>query len=275
MRILFEKFQGAGNDFVMIDKRSLKVVLSQVQIAFLCDRHFGIGADGLMILEPLNAGEVRMDYYNADGMPAGLCGNGARCTAAWMASKIKGADIIHIMASDGIHPAELIAKQGNEYVVRLKMADQNLPQEREKNAYFLDTGSPHHIAFVEDPARIDVQEEGARIRNSAPYAPYGTNVNFARKEKQGLRLRTFERGVEAETLACGTGAVATALTQAFLDGRNGLGEYQVLMPGGKLIVKYVFQESGFSNVFLEGPATFVFSGELLMPPYEQDRETKA
>ena len=275
MRVFFEKFQGAGNDFVMIDKRSLKNPLTRAQIAFLCDRHFGIGADGLMMLEPLNEEEVRMDYFNADGMPAGLCGNGARCTAAWMGSKTAATVDVRIFSTDGIHPAKIIGKRGDGSVIRLEMADQGLPQEQGSNAWFMDTGSPHHIIFVEDPSRSDVQEDGSRIRNSARYAPYGTNVNFARKEAQELRLRTFERGVEAETLACGTGAVATALTQAFLDGRKGPGEYQVSMPGGKLIVQYVFQGSGFTNVFLEGPAAFVFSGEIILPDNEQDRETQA
>lgn len=274
MRIVFEKYQGAGNDFVVIERRSLKHGLTQEQIALLCDRRFGVGADGLMVLEAISASEVEMDYFNADGLPAGLCGNGARCAAAWMKRKTQLETEIHILASDGPHRAHLLSHFGNEFRIRLKMLDQLLPQEKE-NAFFLNTGAPHHILFVDDPNQVDVEKEGARIRNSASYAPYGTNVNFVSKNDKVLQVRTFERGVEAETLACGTGAVAVALTQAFLDGTKGQGEYQVLMPGGMLLIRYTFDGVRFSNVSLEGPATYVFTGEILLSDNEEDRETQA
>jgi diaminopimelate epimerase len=261
MRISFDKYQGAGNDFILISRATLPRDLITAEIAFLCHRRYGIGADGLMILDSDAANVVRMEYYNADGLPAGLCGNGARCTAAWAARNMNFSRSIHIQASDGMHRAEMLSSLEEEDRIQLSIPDQAVPQQSAEG-YFLNTGSPHHIVFVPDPARVDVEKEGARIRHSQVYAPFGTNVNFVRKRETGLEVRTYERGVEAETLSCGTGAVAAALTQAYLDESQGRGGYEVEMPGGKLKVNFEFNGAKFFNVSLEGPATFVFKGEI-------------
>jgi len=258
MKINFSKYHGAGNDFILIDNRKRSVELSAVQIALLCDRHFGVGADGLMLLQESDKNDFVMRYFNADGNEASLCGNGGRCIVSFA----RHLDIIRnktsFMAVDGQHEAKILTSAENVDIVNLKMNDVDSWEKKGKDT-ILDTGSPHFIRLVSDVDEIDVFTEGRKIRNSATYGKDGINVNFVSTEEDGLKIRTYERGVENETLACGTGAVAAALS-SFFDNYNS----PVLLnaSGGALKVSFDHKENKFTNIWLEGPATFVFDGEI-------------
>ncbi len=262
MKLQFSKFQGAGNDFILIDNRNQNWKLSTEIIEWLCDRHFGIGADGLMFLENSEYADFQMTYFNSDGKESSMCGNGGRCIAAFANSLGIGKEKLVFRAIDGFHEAEILQNQN----VRLKMKDVESVTGVENN-FFLHTGSPHFVTFVENAQIIDVVAEGRKIRYSEPFSPSGTNVNFAHylEEKQ-LFVRTYERGVEDETMACGTGAVAAAIA-AYLfqhnSERNNIFHIHTL--GGELKVSFSKEKCGFKNVYLEGSAVFVFSGEINVP----------
>jgi diaminopimelate epimerase len=264
--ISFQKWQGAGNDFIIIDNRNGQWQEFEAQlIQRLCDRHFGIGADGLMMIENSELHDFEMVYYNSDGLPAEMCGNGGRCIAAMAASLDVFQNKARFLATDGLHEAEVV-KEG---WIRLKMSDVNIIKklkmpfpgtDSSSDGYFLNTGVPHLVLFVQDAAAVDVDAEGRRIRHLEQFVPAGTNVNFVRNTDGILTVRTYERGVEAETLACGTGNVAAALAAeyAFNEGRTG---YECKALGGDLGV--TFQREGdqdFREVWLEGPALKVFEG---------------
>lgn len=261
----FGKFHGAGNDFVMVDGRDYPL-LPAATIASICDRHRGIGADGLIILHPEQHGILRMNYYNADGRESTLCGNGGRCAAAWANKQKLAGQSLELWASDGLHQAKIIKREGDVWQIRLQMADLAVPQLK-AGAYFINTGSPHHIQYVEDIETTDVHNLGRGIRYTQEYAPEGTNVNFVQRAGDLLLVRTYERGVEAETLACGTGTTAVALTEAWLKQEAGPGCKRIAMPGGHLAVDYEAHKTGFRNVWLEGPATYVFQGEIILPEH--------
>lgn len=256
MQIQFYKYQGAGNDFVLIDCRQKPLSLTSEQIEFLCHRRFGIGADGLMLLKPHAEFDFEMDYYNSDGSGGTMCGNGGRCIVAF--AKFLGIfdTKTTFVASDGPHEATVDDKA----LVKLKMIDVEQVEEHE-GSMFIYTGSPHYIKFVEDIQFEDVYNEGRRIRYSDTYKEEGTNVNFVSRAKNGINVRTYERGVEDETYACGTGSVAAAIAfyKKFTPSST---EIPVKVKGGNLEVS--FQESGnkFTNVFLKGPAQLVFKGEI-------------
>ncbi|REE82189.1 diaminopimelate epimerase [Lutibacter oceani] len=255
MSLHFYKYQGTGNDFIMIDNRSLSFKKTNTDlINKLCDRRFGIGADGLILLEPSELADFKMIYFNADGNEGSMCGNGGRCIVAFA----KQLNIIKnettFDAVDGLHYATI--KEG---IVSLKMI--NVKSIENSNSHsFLNTGSPHHISFSENIDKINVKELGAEIRYGAPYFNEGTNVNFAEKiSDNSFKVRTYERGVEDETLACGTGvtAVAIAAHNTRLTNNNSI---NIKVLGGDLEVSFDKENDTYKNVFLKGPAMFVFEG---------------
>ena len=262
----FTKMNGAGNDFILFDNRTGDIDLDRNQIAQLCDRHRGIGADGILLLEkPTNRADFRMRYFNADGGEAEMCGNGARCFARF-ANKVGGQKAkISFETPAGVISAEL---KGD--LVTLRMTEPtdlrlnvDLPVMAEnKTIHFINTGVPHVVIPVAKIDDADVRREGAAIRHHKMFSPNGTNVNFIEKrEPNKIAIRTYERGVEDETLACGTGIVASALI--FAASENTKGPISVIARGGDEL-EVGFEKSGdrFRNVTLTGPAEFVFEGTI-------------
>src|SRR4030095_14581675 len=260
----FTKMNGAGNDFILVDNRAGDIDLDRYQIAQLCDRHRGIGADGILLLEkPTNRADFRMRYFNADGGEAEMCGNGARCFARF-ANKV-GEQKAKISFET---PAGVISAELKGDLVTLRMTDPtdlrlniDLPVVAEnKTVHFINSGVPHVVIPVGKIDDADVRRDGAAIRHHKMFSPNGTNVNFI--ETRGpnrIAIRTYERGVEDETLACGTGIVASALI--FAASESCEGPVAVLARGGdELQVSFEKAETGFRNVILTGPAQFVFEG---------------
>ncbi len=263
MTLNFTKMNGAGNDFVVIDNRNLDKSLTKEQIARLCDRHRGVGADGLLAVEPAeNGADVRFRYYNADGGEAEMCGNGARCFGRYTA-RLLGGDLTSLTFETiaGTLRAELI---GNE--VRIDMSDpidleMEAPVESVGPVHNLNTGVPHAVVFVDDLENCDIVKNGAGIRYHDHYAPNGTNANFVGVlAPDHLSVRTYERGVEGETLACGTGITACALIHHLQTGVSS--PIKIDVRGGETLS--IGFEPGpdrtFTNVTLTGPADFVFDG---------------
>jgi diaminopimelate epimerase len=265
----FTKMNGSGNDFVVVDNRDASLALSPAVIERLCDRHRGVGADGLLAVEPAQAGaDFRMRYYNADGGEADMCGNGARCFARFAARCIGGAPEKVSFET----PAGLIRATFSGDLVTINMSDPHGLRELEELAiaglgtchvHFLNTGVPHAVVFVADVEALDVAVSGASLRRNHAFAPKGANANFAQVLAPGhLLLRTFERGVEAETLACGTGVCATALLHHLATGAPS--PVSVRVRSGDML-EVGFQRAGdFQNVTLKGPADFVFDGEIAL-----------
>jgi diaminopimelate epimerase len=262
----FSKMNGAGNDFVMIDNRVGDLQLAPEQIVKICDRHRGVGADGVLVLERAsNGADYRMRYYNADGGEAEMCGNGARCFARY-ASRVAGPkDELSFETPAGVIGAKL---QGE--LVRLQMSEPKdlrlgitipLP-ERQVAAHFVNSGVPHVVVPVEDLETVDVRALGSAIRRHALFAPNGANANFLKERgERRIAIRTYERGVEDETLACGTGVVASALIYAATKELEG--PITVLVRGGnELEVGFDRDGDQFRNVTLTGPADFVFEGTI-------------
>ena len=254
MKIPFQKYQATGNDFVIVDNRAGTLSFTKEQIERICDRKHGVGADGLMLIEKHPTLDFNLVYYNRDGSPS-LCGNGSRA-AVKMASSL-GIIQQHTKfnAYDGEHEADLLPN-GN---VRLKMSDVK-EVKRENGSIFINTGSPHDMQFVTEVDKVDVYQQGRAIRYSDKYQPAGTNVNFVQLQEHGIRVRTYERGVEDETLSCGTGVTASALAASF----NGYpSPVKIHTPGGELSVEFkVGQQVAFHDIFLVGPAKKVFEGML-------------
>lgn len=256
MNIPFFKYQGAGNDFVIIDDRmDTHLKLTEDDIRSMCNRHFGIGADGLMVFRTREEFDFKMDYYNADGKLGTMCGNGGRCMVQFAAHTGMVKPKYKFLASDGEHEAE-IDESG---IVRLKMNDVNKVEQNE-TGLIIDTGSPHLIKFAENIDTINVQEEGSRIRNSERYQAEGINVNFVEKtSSDSIYVRTYERGVESETLSCGTGITAAALATAHNE--SGFNHVNIKTRGGTLYVEFdKIGENTFTKIWLCGPANFVFTG---------------
>lgn len=260
MNISFSKYHGAGNDFIIIDNRFFGWVPQPVAVARLCDRHFGIGADGIMLLSEKSGYDFGMTYFNSDGRESTLCGNGGRCIAAFAHSLKIAVDHMRFHAIDGEHVAIVQVKQefSPEVQVQLGMSDPS-PVVNYPDGYFTNTGSPHFVVPVPEVSDIKVFETGQSFRYDPRFMPGGTNVDFVKIQNDHLFVRTFERGVENETLSCGTGVTASAIVAATLNPLNN-GRYQITTPGGELIVKFTHTESGFREVWLEGPARFVFTG---------------
>jgi len=255
MKYRFYKYQGTGNDFVMFQDLEGRFPLSDRElVARLCDRRFGIGADGLILLRRAADHDFEMVYFNADGNVGTMCGNGGRCAVRFANDLGLIAERTTFLASDGPHEAYLA-----KGLVHLKMSDVTEVAEGQ-GYYFADTGSPHYITFVDQLAAYPVYERGKAIRHSPPFARQGgTNVNFVEEKADFLDLRTFERGVEDETFACGTGATAVALVAA-LRGRKS--PVPIRVKGGQLQVAFSQVNGKFQNIYLIGPATFVFEGTI-------------
>jgi diaminopimelate epimerase len=264
----FWKYQGAGNDFVMLDQRLETWVRRSDSelIAGLCHRRFGVGADGLILLQNCPGFDFEMVYFNADGQESTMCGNGGRCIAAFAQDLGLVSGICRFMAIDGPHEARLTPLYGEDgYWVELKMQDV-AQVERHGEAYVLNTGSPHYVCFVEDALSVDVFAEGRAIRRSAPWEKEGINVNFVNNSQasgvHARTVRTYERGVEDETYACGTGVTASAVA-TFLQENRPPGEYEehFQTKGGKMSVRFRATSDGrFEDVWLCGPAVRVFEG---------------
>ena len=258
MQLEFYKYQGTGNDFVMIDNRSNFFPKENTQlVAHLCDRRFGIGADGLILLDNDTDTDFRMVYYNSDGNLSSMCGNGGRCLVAFAKKLNVIQNETTFIATDGLHYAT-VADDG---VVSLQMID--VEEIKNTSEYsFLNTGSPHHVQLVADLEHYNVKENGAAIRYGALYGKPGSNVNFVKKiDATTFALRTYERGVEDETLACGTGATAVAIAMNAI-GQTDLNTINIQVEGGKLAVSFDKNNGKYSNVFLKGPAEFVFKGTI-------------
>ena len=268
----FYKYQGAGNDFLIADNRGRSIALTVDQIASVCDRRYGVGADGLMLLEESEGYDFRMVYYNSDGSGGMMCGNGGRCIVAFAADR--GVTGFSFIAADGPHYAEIIASHGVEKIVRLQMKDVtncsrydslagvSVPSE----GYFLDTGTRHYVRRVEGIEAYDVVSEGRDIRyNADELLPIGANVNFMEPCGSVLKVRTYEKGVEDETFACGTGIVASCIAAY----KSGIApsmvdepavKYDVMARRDSLAVDFIPSDKEgviAENVFLTGPATFV------------------
>ena len=260
MQLAFHKYQGTGNDFIILDNRNNEYNgLSTVQIRLLCNRHLGIGADGLMLLN-LKAGyDFEMKYYNSDGNESSMCGNGGRCLVKFAYHLGIHKTMYTFSATDGDHEAEIDL----DGTVSLKMSDVHEIKEQ-RGDYILNTGSPHYIKQVTDIDHFDVVKNGRMIRNTPPFVKEGINVNFVEQKKDDeIYVRTYERGVEDETLSCGTGVTAAAL--AFHHNDNGFNDVVVYTRGGKLNVEYDrTDDSSFKNIWLSGPAEKVFEGKTPM-----------
>lgn len=259
MTLPFYKYQGTGNDFILIDNRA-KALLERKDTAYirtLCDRRFGIGADGLILLQNKEGYDFEMVYFNADGAESSMCGNGGRCITAFARYLGIVTDKATFLAIDGPHEAIL----RDDYWVELKMTD--VPQVLMEDEHFeLDTGSPHYVTFVEDVDDIDVFNNGQAIRYSQKYRKEGINVNFVEKTKEGIFVLTYERGVEAETLSCGTGVTAAAIAY-HLDRPDGSRlRVPIQTKGGQLEVRIEPIGDGFQNIWLCGPTEVVFQGQV-------------
>ncbi len=288
------KYQGAGNDFIIADNRSGRFRPSATDISDLCDRHYGIGADGLMLLENAPGHDFRMVYYNSDGSGGMMCGNGGRCIVAFAAHLgITPADgkMFRFIADDGPHSAEILADEkgretdpasggtgrGETLTVRLKMTDVEKIINIDVKSFFLNTGTRHFVKFVSGLDTYNVLDEGRVIRHLPQFAPVGTNVNFAEPDGSELMVRTFEKGVEDETFACGTGITATAIAALryySLDPERRADYAEVFQRDGsrvhvaikavrdRLAVDFIETDHGAEDVWLTGPATFVFRADL-------------
>ena len=260
----FTKMNGAGNDFVMVDNRAGKNALTAAQIARLCDRHRGVGADGLLAVEPAQDGaDFRMRYYNADGGEAEMCGNGARCFARF-AQKVSGqrGDVSFETLAGVItakFPGDLVEIQMSA-PHSLRLNDQLHAGGEVLHVHSINTGVPHAVVFVDDLENTAVHDLGRALRYHEHFAPQGTNANFVQQRAADrIAIRTYERGVEAETLACGTGMVACALI--FHERTGAASPVQVQVRGGETLrIGFTKTADGYANVTLTGPADFVFDG---------------
>ena len=260
MQLHFYKYQGTGNDFIIIDNREKIFTAEEQRIAGLCHRRFGIGADGLMLLESNPGSDFAMRYFNADGKESTMCGNGGRCMAAFAHKLGLAGTHVRFRAIDGMHEAFVDTPS----YVRLKMQDVQGLEILGKDG-FLNTGSPHYVKWVDHVKELNVVEEGRKIRYHERFKPGGTNVNFIeRMDENTLFVRTYERGVEDETLSCGTGVTASAIF-AGMENKNDKVTYSILTLGGQLTVRYhKAGDNQWTDIWLEGPADFVFEGDITL-----------
>ncbi len=260
MMLDFEKYHGNGNDFIIISNMDNDIALTKKKIQHLCHRRFGIGADGLILIQQDEKTDFKMLYYNSDGALSTMCGNGGRCIAAYALAHKLAAEQMVFSATDGLHHAVINSVNSNNslFDVSLEMSPVTEVVENE-NSYFLDTGSPHHVEFVKCADEIDVLSKGREIRNRSHYQPGGTNVNFVQINNNTLYVRTYERGVEEETLSCGTGVTASALA-AYLE--TGKKNRRIKTRGGSFSVDFKGDNPPFTDIWLRGPAKMVFKGEI-------------
>lgn len=253
VKVPFYKYHGAGNDFVIIDRSEVPFELNAKQINQICERRYGVGADGLMFYDCHNELDFKMTYFNSDGSESSFCGNGARCIVQF--------GIDHKGLSDAItfdfNGTPLGAKR-KDHLIEINMSNVSRVERLDNDNLFLDTGSPHQIVWVQKVDKIEVEREGRALRYA--FSPAGCNVNFVELLGENkLAIRTYERGVEAETHACGTGITAAAIA-AYFDQKIAATEVELNAVGGMLWVRFEPSDSGFVNVYLTGPAIHVFTG---------------
>lgn len=263
MIVHFSKFHGAGNDFIMIDNRLSEYNLSEEQVFLACHRRFGIGADGLILLQKSKFvdSNFSMKYYNSDGKEGTMCGNGGRCIVAF--ASINGIKNTHFVfdAIDGMHEAEILSTQNDtSFDVNLKMKSIEHIESHE-DGLFMDSGSPHFVVFVDDAKRADVVGMGKMLRHDPRFSPGGANVNFVSFSNGRLFVRTFERGVEDETLSCGTGVTASAIA-IYKELNLPFNRVAVDTLGGYFEVDFEEKNNLFSNIWLRGPVKVVYSGTI-------------
>ena len=261
MKLQFAKYQGTGNDFVILDNRDKKYEgLTRKHVEFLCDRRFGIGADGLMLLNTHPGYDFEMKYYNSDGRESSMCGNGGRCLTKFASDVGLVLSDYKFMAIDGKHKASI----NTDGSVALKMNDVDKVRYDHGN-FILNTGSPHFVTMNNDVMHLDVFKKGREIRYSDEFRDEGVNVNFVQQteEPDKIIVRTYERGVEDETFSCGTGVTACALVCYHND--NGFNRVEVQTKGGQLSVEYDKIGDNYKNIWLNGPAVKVFEGAIEIP----------
>ena len=255
MQLRFSKYHGTGNDFIMVYNHNNSYCFSQSDVKKMCDRRYGVGADGLIIIEKTLDADFKMIYHNADGLLGSMCDNGGRCAVSFANELGLIQNQCEFLAYDGLHKG-LILENG---LVSIEMVDVSTI-DFTNNIWKIDTGSPHLICFRDNVLEIDVRKEGASIRNSSDYIENGINVNFVEESNKELYSRTYERGVEDETLSCGTGAIASAIA-AYESGLLNSDRIKVNVLGGQLEVLFSKVGSKYSNIHLIGPTKFVFNGE--------------
>jgi len=254
MQINFSKYHGAGNDFILIDNRNGIFAGGTSEIKLMCDRHFGIGADGLILLCKSEHYDFEMKYYNSDGTISTFCGNGSRCVAYYAYTLGIAGKIMTFSAADGIHEAHILENRK----VLMQMRDVKITVKSDME-FLADTGSPHIVIFSENLDQTDVRKKGSAVRYSEEYRTKGINVNFAELKEEILHVRTYERGVEDETLSCGTGVTASALSAALF--YKLASPVKVITKGGEFAVNFSpGTNKDFTKIELEGPVEFVFSG---------------
>jgi len=263
----FFKYQQAGNDFVILDDRAVLFPLNSSFISRICHRKFGIGADGLILLQNSNKNDFRMRIFNSDGNEAESCGNGICCLAKFIKDQnLKFDEKVTLELTDST--ANIIYRENDILVQMDKPSDFKFNQtisidKVDLTYHFMNTGVPHFVSFIEDVKKVDLKQIGNRIRNHDNFMPSGTNVNFAElKKNQEIAVRTYERGIEGETLACGTGACAVALIASFI--YNLPSPIKICHPGGKLTVHFERSQTDFKNVSIVGRAEKIYSGQLIM-----------
>ncbi len=271
MRIPFEKYHGTGNDFIIIDNRTLffpqNSKESQELISNMCHRHFGIGADGLILIQDSQEAGFLMRYFNSDGLPGSFCGNGSRCAAAFSyRNNIIKDTSIRFAAADGIHHADIFPGIQQLTTVAVTINEVMPPEQVDQDSYFADTGSPHIVLFSENIDSLDLTTIGRKLRHETRWDPGGTNVNFVEQLQNGrLYVRTYERGVENETLSCGSGVAASAIAASVHYGKSDKC-FETWTKGGELKVMFTppsADKPTFRHVKLEGPAKFVYRGEII------------
>lgn len=256
MKLLFNKYEGTGNDFIVI--RNNPAIIDHTDILLirkLCDRRFGIGADGLIMMEECEGYDFRMHYFNSDGSEGNMCGNGARCAAHFAMKNFAGFRDLSFLAGDGRHTA----RHMGDNIIEVSISDVTGIMET-PDGILANTGVPHLVVFTDDNENADMVSFGRPLRYSQRYAPEGVNVNLVSVNEGRLKVRTYERGVEQETLSCGTGVTASAIAAAHT-GKIVTAEPTVTVRGGTLSIRFILDSNGASSIFLTGPATFVFSGE--------------
>jgi diaminopimelate epimerase len=267
MNLEFTKMNGAGNDFVLVDNRSRSVKLAREQVIRLCDRHRGVGADGVIVLVPCASGKAdwAWEFFNSDGSTGEMCGNGARCFARFVQRQTGKAQDFTFETEAGIISAKVEGQRATVSLTKptgLRLEERVELSAGEQNIHSLNTGVPHAVLFVPDADKAMVIELGPEIRRHAHFAPKGTNVNFVQLLGPGrIRVRTFERGVEGETLACGTGVTASALISSRVHRFSSPVQVQV-QGGDQLEVSFTDTNGSFADVRLSGPAEFVFEGKI-------------
>lgn len=260
MILRFYKYHGTGNDFILIDNRDDRFVHRAELVERLCHRRYGIGADGLILLNLAAGFDFGMRYFNADGQESTMCGNGGRCVVAFADYLSLAMKKSRFLAADGEHTGSILGKDKNTCHVRLSMND--VPGYRKRrDDFIIHTGSPHLVRFTKDVDKIDVVLEGRDLRYHADFQPGGININFVEEREGNIFVRTYERGVEDETLSCGTGVTASSLAYATLRGLEE-GIIQVRTKGGSLSLSFRREENRFTEIYLEGPAVQVYDGTI-------------